>query len=141
MPAKPDTAKSVATNATSEMRRRRVANHVAMSTAGDGQVTQTSTGNEQPSGTVVEPIHVTMASGWRCAQATMIVFVVLNVVLALWIVVELTNLRRDVTTLVANGTTIESSGSGGSGSGVAPRLDTMMRMAEVTTDAFRKRSE
>jgi len=106
-----------------------------MSTA-DGEVTQTSTGTEKPSGGVAEPIPVTLASGWRCAQATTIVFVILNVVLALWIVVEMTSLRHDVSQLIVNGTTVEARHR----IGVAPRMDTMARVAEAATDVFRKRA-
>jgi len=121
-------------SSSSEMRRRRVA-----TTTADGEVTRTSMGDEKPSGGVAEPIPVTLASGWRCAQATMIVFVILNVVLALWIVVEVTNLRHDVSELIANGTTVTAAAAAHR-DGVGPRMDTMARVAEAATDAFRKRN-
>ena len=80
----------------------------------------------------VQVVPVALGSGWRCVQATMLVLVIINVILALWAAF----LADDVRSLVkmhVNGTSTSSMVS-------APRFDTMAMLTEDTIEAFRKRN-
>jgi len=77
----------------------------------------------------VEVVPVSLGAGWRCVQATVLVLVIINVILALWAAVLADDVRSLVRTQF-NGTTPVS----------GPRFETMAVVKEnMMIDAFRRK--